>query len=82
MSLAHTQVECWSFADKTDFGVALLCVAALAFVAGLGIGADREALKPKPAPEVVYRAPLMQFQCTKREIAEHIQACKDRRRSM
>lgn len=70
----------WTFADKTDFGVAFLCVAGLAFVLGIGIGAHREA-PPAPPPEKVYVRPLMQFQCTKSEIAEHIEACKQRRRA-
>jgi hypothetical protein len=64
--------------NASDAIVAIVCLMVAAFGAGYWTHDWVEDPKTQPVPTVVYRAPLTQWQCTKREFAEHRQACRDR----
>lgn len=68
---------------SSDWYVGAFMVGVLVFGAGFWTGIWSEARKPRPAveKEIVYRTPLMQFQCTSSERREYIEACKQRIRS-
>jgi|GEM_PF-3632427 len=62
----------------SDLYVAGIIFALAIFSVGMWAGKWIESSKPKPAPEVVYRAPLTQWQCTKQEGREYVHACRHR----
>ena len=67
----------------SDYYVGAFFVAVIVFGGGFWVGVWSEARKPKPVVEakVVYRTPLVQFQCTATERKEYLEACKQRARS-
>jgi hypothetical protein len=73
--------EGWTLTDRVDAFVAGTVLALGCFAGGFQLGQWIESRKPAPAPEIVYRAPLTQWDCSDQEFREHLHACTQRQRS-